>query len=301
MQQSSTLPIVPEPHLERSWRIVRSLRGDSDASTGPAFSTPLDTGHPFLSQDTWLPLASASLLRLQGTRPARLVDTRRGAGSSAPILFVRTDLLLDAIELLQAFPVPFVLITSCNDDHCPPYLRHPASRDVQARVDAFLGSTPNLKRWFAKNPCHPALEPLPLGPKWQWSTTAFFGEPKAAHWTLFHELGADPCRRFREGLSEKPGLLYLNFRLTTRRPMYHAHRHVREECKAALQRNGFEWSEFADFESYLRALGAHKFCAAPPGRGIDTHRCWEALMLGTIPVVMHTPLDATRALLSRFH
>jgi hypothetical protein len=67
---------------------------------------------------------------------------------------------------------------------------------------------------------------------------------------------------------------------------------VRVTCKAALLANGFEMSEITDFESYMRALADHKFCVAPPGRGIDTHRCWEALMVGTIPILLHTPLDS---------
>lgn len=33
------------------------------------------------------------------------------------------------------------------------------------------------------------------------------------------------------------------------------------------------------------------FVLAPPGRGLDTHRVWEALALGAIPVVVHSSLD----------
>ena len=36
----------------------------------------------------------------------------------------------------------------------------------------------------------------------------------------------------------------------------------------------------------------YKFCICPPGRGIDTHRCWEALMVGTIPIVLSSPLNS---------
>lgn len=30
---------------------------------------------------------------------------------------------------------------------------------------------------------------------------------------------------------------------------------------------------------------------SPPGRGVDTHRTWEALMVGTIPIMLSTALD----------
>lgn len=39
------------------------------------------------------------------------------------------------------------------------------------------------------------------------------------------------------------------------------------------------------FRSYLRALGASRYCACPRGNGPDTHSLWEALYMGAIPVV----------------
>eukprot|EP00965_Chrysotila_dentata_P239975 6203413-Pleurochrysis_carterae.AAC.2 len=36
---------------------------------------------------------------------------------------------------------------------------------------------------------------------------------------------------------------------------------------------------------YLEELGRYHFVLAPRGNGIDTHRLWEALLVGTIPIV----------------
>ena len=44
-------------------------------------------------------------------------------------------------------------------------------------------------------------------------------------------------------------------------------------------------------EEYMRAIGAHMFVAAPVGRGIDTFRLWDALYLGSIPLVISSSLD----------
>jgi hypothetical protein len=33
----------------------------------------------------------------------------------------------------------------------------------------------------------------------------------------------------------------------------------------------------------------HRFAACPRGNGIDTHRVWEALYLGVVPVVERSP------------
>jgi hypothetical protein len=40
-----------------------------------------------------------------------------------------------------------------------------------------------------------------------------------------------------------------------------------------------------------RAMGAHAFVAAPMGHGVDTHRLWEVLALGSVPVVLSSSLD----------
>lgn len=37
--------------------------------------------------------------------------------------------------------------------------------------------------------------------------------------------------------------------------------------------------------AYMRDLNESQFVASPPGNGVDCHRTWEALYLGTIPIV----------------
>lgn len=46
--------------------------------------------------------------------------------------------------------------------------------------------------------------------------------------------------------------------------------------------NGFNGQ---NFEAYLDDVYNHKFVLAPRGNGIDTHRLWECLYLGSIPIV----------------
>ena len=43
--------------------------------------------------------------------------------------------------------------------------------------------------------------------------------------------------------------------------------------------------------SYYRKVAEHKYVVAPRGNGWDTHRLWEALYLGCIPIVGSSPLD----------
>lgn len=53
-------------------------------------------------------------------------------------------------------------------------------------------------------------------------------------------------------------------------------------------------SKVADFmgdlsaKRHRNALKRYKFVAAPPGNGLDTHRMWEAIYMGCIPIVIRT-------------
>lgn len=46
-----------------------------------------------------------------------------------------------------------------------------------------------------------------------------------------------------------------------------------------------------DAMSFYSDIQQSKFSFAPVGAAIDSHRTWESLMLGTIPIVFQTPLD----------
>ena len=48
----------------------------------------------------------------------------------------------------------------------------------------------------------------------------------------------------------------------------------------------FEISGNKPYEEYLRELAQHKFCLCIRGNGVDTHRFWESLYLGVIPVII---------------
>lgn len=42
---------------------------------------------------------------------------------------------------------------------------------------------------------------------------------------------------------------------------------------------------------YYGRVAGHRYVAAPRGNGLDTHRFWEALYLGCVPIVEKGPLD----------
>jgi hypothetical protein len=44
-------------------------------------------------------------------------------------------------------------------------------------------------------------------------------------------------------------------------------------------------------EEFWQTLNEYAFVVCPPGNGIDTHRTWEVLCLGRIPIVQKSPLN----------
>jgi len=62
------------------------------------------------------------------------------------------------------------------------------------------------------------------------------------------------------------------------------------ERRRCLDQTGFEPTPQKPLAEYLEDLRASHFCLSPAGDGIDTHRTWEALYLGTVPVVTRSVL-----------
>lgn len=57
--------------------------------------------------------------------------------------------------------------------------------------------------------------------------------------------------------------------------------------KALLDRITVEYSSSKSFKEYLYELADHKYSLCVRGNGMDTHRFWESLYLGVIPIVIN--------------
>ena len=53
------------------------------------------------------------------------------------------------------------------------------------------------------------------------------------------------------------------------------------------EKNNFKLSSGKPYIDYLKELSSHYFCLCLRGNGIDTHRFWESLYLGVIPVIIN--------------
>jgi hypothetical protein len=61
----------------------------------------------------------------------------------------------------------------------------------------------------------------------------------------------------------------------------------RKDIKKFLIQNNFEISNSdKSFQDYIEELSKHRYALVPRGNGLDTHRFWECIYLGVIPIVI---------------
>lgn len=176
--------------------------------------------------------------------------------------FVKTD-YIDTFFRKHRPNKRFVLFTHNSD-----YSINESHRKI-------LDDNDGLMYWFAQNVDldHPKLKALPIG-----IANAGYSHGKS-----------DTLTKVRDAKNEKDKMFYVNFTITNNNT----------ERKYCLEQTGLQlendvdggWDGFAGgyhmsatFEKYLENMSKCFFCISPKGNGIDCHRTWEALYLGTIPV-----------------
>jgi hypothetical protein len=126
----------------------------------------------------------------------------------------------------------------------------------------------NLIKWYAQNLDyeHNKIEAIPIGlenPEW-------------------HPFKLDKFKNFKP--SNKRVGVFGQFNPATNP----AHR----MDLIAKIKSGIIWADLyyclngKNFDEYLDNMSRYKFCLCPRGNGIDTHRIWESLYLGCVPVVL---------------
>ena len=362
-----------------------NLRVD-DGSHGSWFAEPISTDlmkrrnrnqYPFVSVDYYISKANTVLDKLlydESTETiSRILRYQYDQYGKKPIIFMPSEYILHYAMDLVVLNITFTLITVSNQPMCMPYVTFPPICEedpfMQSTCDVvnLLLANPHLDKWFTKNPCifHPKIHPIPVGPKWQFSSRLFYGDSGivGSYAKIYRTIGLKPFALFQnfshllldtshnvpqrqlihavaEGFSDEvieiaervsidkalisnkegfdsfvqkqrernpqswflkieratfPGkdrLLYFNFFANnTDKPLYRPHANTRRLAYDSLIGQGFQPSPVRQISGYLQDLSEHKFCISPPGVGLDAHRTWEALMVGTIPIVMSSPLN----------
>jgi hypothetical protein len=175
-------------------------------------------------------------------------------------IFVKIDKMESFFkEIHPQLLMPYILITHNGDDGAPgpyrPYLEDP-----------------KLLAWFTENldgPSHPKLHPIPIG-----IANRYWGHGNP-----------DVVKKAMEKMIPKRHLLYYNLTIQN-------YYEERWQVFQLLGRAPFCFrTQKKRFDHYLEDVAASKFVLSPRGNGLDTHRLWESLYLGSYPIVKTSSLD----------
>ncbi len=175
------------------------------------------------------------------------------------IIFVKSDFLGEFFEKIHPrIYCKYILISHNSDCGAPD------------RFKAYLDDE-KIVAWFAQNVqiSHPKLHPIPVG-----IANKIWPHGK-------EEL----VEKYMNANLKREHFLYSNFAAST----YPSERNIVSNLfnKASY----CYFSSPKDFESYLKDMASSVFVLAPRGNGLDTHRVWEAIYLGSIAIVKTSSLD----------
>lgn len=179
------------------------------------------------------------------------------AGDSVFVVTNYLDLFFDVYH--KEIPHPYILVTDNSDFPVPSKFGH------------FLDDE-KILAWFCINPDgtkHSKLHPIPLGIR---------NHGYGCEMPDFMDKIIMSCR----GLAKK-NLLYVNFT---------DHNQERHDALRALRNK--RWCTFASNRNqpdFYKDVAQSKFVLSPRGDGLDCWRTWETLLLGSFPIVKHSPLD----------
>lgn len=206
----------------------------------------------FVTTDSWRAWCDASYWSNES--PCASMDFKTG-----DVVFCKIDEVTSFFEKLRLTRRLIILVTCEGDLPC----------------DAFRQSflPRNVTHWFSTNVthAHPRVTALPLG----------LGSPRSSTTLTAREIDA-----LRNSRIDQDRLLYVNFRPDTN-PIERLapHDYFREISSGSDWVTFEEASARGDNRNFLGQLVRHRFVLCPPGNGVDTHRMWESLLAGAIPVV----------------
>lgn len=165
----------------------------------------------------------------------------------------------------------FILISHNSDCIITDYPKY--YKDDNKNADITLMSD-NLFRWFGQNVgvYHEKIESIPIG-------------LENSQWMPYVQKKKKIFEKQKESKNIK-NLLYINHDINTntveRQPPYFI---FANKIYATIEYAHTQSDGVRDFDNYLDNIHSHEFVLAPVGGGFESHRLWECLYVGTIPVV----------------
>ena len=205
------------------------------------------SSEPFISGDSFRNLATHVF---DETNKVSVLKIQAG-----DIVFCNGDLLPEFSEaILKKLSVPIVVILGNSDRN-------------YSDLDGSVFHSELRHKYFVQNLVDeiPNCVPVPIG-------------LENRHW---QNVGRpSDFSRFRKREASRTNRIMWSFTVRTNKPLRKVAERVLRENPVA--NNIGEVSP----KAHRRALTTYSFVASPPGNGWDTHRTWEALYLGCIPIVL---------------
>ena len=189
-----------------------------------------------------------------------LYRTKKFVLNENDVIFCKTDLLPDLFSILynQSGFSNIKLITH--------QAATPSINEIIFKLKPKI-----ISKWFSVNVDfkHQDLIPIPLGIANEYATHNI--RPKD-----FIEF-FDKNKNINDYKKEKK--IYINFNINT---------NIKKRKKILdqfLVRKDITYKTNLSLNEFVYDMFSHKFILSPEGKGIDTHRFWEAIYLGSIPII----------------
>ena len=204
---------------------------------------------------------------------------------TARVIYLCTDMVPQFVrEHLPRRSTPFTLVTGDSD------LAVAAGPIAERALDA-VTSHPMLVAWYAQNRVfkHPKLHSMPIGLDYH-TLSPPEGGGRAHPWGA-RRVPVDQERQLAQigrsagSIAAKEPVAFCNWHFAIERG-------DRQECRRRVDPTAVSYQrDFTTRDASWRMNARFAFTLSPAGAGLDGHRTWEALLLGSIPVVLRSPLD----------
>ncbi|GMH87796.1 hypothetical protein TrVE_jg2838 [Triparma verrucosa] len=206
---------------------------------------------------------------------AKSLSAAKKCLAPVPLIYWQTNKnkIRELHRLLQDFGDEFILLTGQS--------AWPVGKDYESILDL-----PNLVRWFGQNnnklPLHPKFTPIPVG-------LNCFEHGNALETFIAQR---------KEPPKKEDKVFYVNFSLGTNG----GREKVRNQfCEGNLKEytDCISWGGLKNKDDVklstevenFKNIEKYMYLVSPRGAGESTHRTWESLYAGTIPIVKRSPID----------
>jgi hypothetical protein len=169
------------------------------------------------------------------------------------VIYTHTMYVKQLFNCLSKLSGEFIVVTHNSDEN----------------IDETYNIPENVKHWFTTNVncIHPKVTSIPIG-------------LENDRWFISTHKKEKMLNKMKQ-CKTKRNLVYVNHNVCT---------NTKERLKPYQLLTDKRWATIergkngCDFDNYLDNMYHHSFMICPQGNGMDTHRTWEGLYMGTIPI-----------------